>query len=467
MTLREDAWGATVSGLRPLLPAAGLLGPKAAAASAGRRAAAARLESWGRSRRPSAPPLLWLHGASAGELLGAAPAVERLRRSRELELLVTHTSPSAEAALPDLRPDAAEYLPLDTAAACRRAVRGVAPSALVFARGDLWPNLTRAAAGAGVPMGMVNATVRPGSTRLRPVVRALLRPGYGRLERVGAATEGDARRLRRLGVDGEALEVTGDAAVDRALAEASPTGDEREDGPARRLAELAPDGHPVLVAGSTWPPDEELLVEVQRRLVGRGASSDGAGPGSPGQGTAESRWRSGSAPLLVLVPHEPGPGARERIGGLCRERLGSEPAVWEEEGPPRPSRVDDVLVVNRTGLLARLYGAADLAWVGGGLGDDGLHSVVEPAAAGVPVLFGPLGDRWEARALVKRGAARRIGGGDPAGAVPALGALLDDLLADRALRREMGRAARAFVEESSGAAERGAGLVAGLLDPSG
>lgn len=458
MTLRERAWGGAVSAVRPLLPAAGLLGPKAAAASAGRRAAAARLDSWGRSRRPSAPPLLWLHGASAGELLGAAPVVERLRRSRELRLLITHASPSAEAALPDLRPDAAEYLPLDTAAACRRAIRSVVPSALVFARGDLWPNLTRAAAGAGVPMGMVNATVPPDSTRLRPVVRALLRPGYGRLERVGAATGEDARRLRRLGVDGEALEVTGDAAVDRALAGAG------EDGPARRLAELAPEGRPVLVAGSTWPPDEELLVELQRRLTRGGASDERGGPSGPCGRPPGSR---APAPLLALVPHEPGREARERIGRLCRERLGAEPAVWGREGPPPPSRVDDVLVVNRTGLLARLYGAAELAWVGGGLGDDSLHSVVEPAAVGVPVLFGPRGSRWEARALVERGAARRIGGGDPAEAVPALADQVHELLADRVLRREMGRAARTFVEESSGAAERGAELVAGLLDPSG
>ena len=446
MTLRERAWGLAVAALRPLLPAAGLLGPKAAAAAAGRRAAASSLESWGRSRGDIREPLLWLHGASAGELLGAAPVVERLRRSRELELLVTHASPSAEAALPDLRPDRAEFLPLDTPRACRRAVRAVRPSALVFARGDLWPNLTGAAAAAGVPMGMLNATVGRESTRLRPLVRGLLRPGHGRLRRVGAATREDARRLRRLGVREEALEVTGDAAVDRALDEAghgSP-GSDGGTGPARALSALAPDGRPVLVAGSTWPPDEELLLEVHRRLARDGT-------GAP-------------LPLLVLVPHEPGPGARARIGRLCRERLGREPAVWDGDGPPPPSAVDDLLVVNRTGVLARLYGAADLAWVGGGLGDDGLHSVVEPAAAGVPVLFGPRGDRWEARALLDRGGARRVPGRDPAQAAPALVERLEELLAHEGLRREMGGAARAFVEDSSGAADRGAELVAELLN---
>lgn len=443
MTLRERAWGLAVDALRPLLPAAGLLDPKAAEASAGRRAASSALAGWGRSRS-SASPLLWLHGASAGELLGAAPVVDRLRGDRELDLLVTHASPSGRDALSGLRPDRADFLPLDTARDCRRALRALEPSALVFARGDLWPNLTRAAAGIGVPLGMVNATVRPGSTRLRPVARGLLRPGYGRLRRVGAATGEDAGRLRSLGVREEAVEVTGDAAVDRALSEAGRSGPDGG-GAAAVLSRLAPAGRPVLVAGSTWPPDEELLVRAHGRLAG-----DGSGAG---------------APVLVLVPHEPGPGARERIDGLCRERLGREPAVWGAGGPPPATAVDDLLVVNRTGLLARLYGAADLAWVGGGLGSDGLHSVVEPAAAGVPVLFGPRGDRWEARALVERGAARRVPGGeDPAAAARVLADQLEELLADGGLRREMGQAARSFAEDSAGAAERGAALVAELLD---
>ncbi len=441
MTLRERAWGLAVGALRPLLPAAALLGPKAVEASAGRRAASASLAAWGRSRS-SPSPLLWLHGASAGELLGAAPVVERLRSERALDLLVTHASPSGREALPELRPDRAEFVPLDTVRDCRRALGAVEPSALVFARGDLWPNLTRVAAGAGVPMGMVNATVRPDSSRLRPVVRALLRPGYGRLRRVGAATHEDASRLRRLGVLGKGMEVTGDAAVDRALAQAGGA-DSGCDGPAAALSRLAPRDRPVVVAGSTWPPDEELLVRAQSRLAGDATAA--------------------GAPLLVLVPHQPGVGARERIARLCRERLGREPAVWDAGGTPPASAVDDLLVVDRTGLLARLYGSADLAWVGGGLGSDGLHSVVEPAAAGIPVLFGPRGERWEARALLERDAARRVPGDDPVRAA----SVLAELLADTDLRTEMGDAARSFAEASAGAAEQGADLVAELLDAPG
>lgn len=440
MTLRERAWGLAVAALRPALPAARALGPKPAAAAAGRRAAADELVRWATGRRPTGRPLLWLHGASAGELLGAAPVVDRLRTARGTDLLVTFASPSARAALPELRPDGSEFVPLDTPSDCRRALGAVEPAALVFARGDLWPSLTRAAAAAGVPMGLVNATVDAGSSRLRTPVRGLLRPGYGRLARAGAATRADARRLRRLGVRREALRVTGDAAVDRALSAAGDgSGDRSGDGPARRLRALA-GGRPVVVAGSTWPPDEELLTAAWRRLPGSRGGADG--------------------PLLVLVPHEPGPDARARVERACRERWGGTPAVWNGDGPPPAARVDRSLLVNRTGLLSRLYAAAEVAWVGGGLGGDGLHSVVEPAAAGIPVLFGPRGDRREARSLVQRGAARRMPASDP----DAVARAVDGLLTDGDSRREMGRAARRYAEENAGAAERGAELVAELLD---
>lgn len=436
VTLRERAWGLALAAVRPLLPAAGIAGPKAAAATAGRRTAAASLQRWAAGRsRPGRR--LWLHGASAGELLGAAPVVGRLRDREPVELLVTYTSPSAEEALPALEPDGAEFAPLDTPGDCRRSLRAVAPSALVFAKGDLWPSLTAAAARAGVPLGMVNATVAPDSSRLHPAARALLRPGYGRLRRVGAATRRSAERLRRLGVRGEALEVTGDAAADRALDESSAG---ELPGPARRLSRSLPEGRPVVVAGSTWPSDEELLVKALARIDARG---------------------SPTPPVLVLVPHEPGRGARERVEAHCRARLGSGPAVWGAGGEPTGATGADVVLVNRTGLLSGLYPAGDVAWVGGGMGEDGLHSVVEPAAAGVPVLFGPRGGRWEARELLDRDAAWRL---PPGSGADELARVVTALLEDDARRKSMGERARAVAEANAGAAERGADLVTELLD---
>lgn len=451
MTLAERAFGAAVAASRPLLPLLGLASRKLGRAAAERRGAVSRLRAWAERERDPDRPLLWLHGASAGELTGAAAVVSELRRRGDLQLLATYFSPSAEAVLDRLRPDVAEVLPLDTGGDTRRALRAVRPDALVFAKGDLWPNLTRSAGDRGVAMGLVNGTVRPGSSRLRWPARRLLRSAHARLARAGAASEEDARRLVRLGVREEVITVTGDASAAWALERVRRASSDPRS-PARLLERRAAGPGPLLVAGSTWREDEAAILEAAARI------------------------RASGRPLRIcLVPHDPTPGAIDAIRRLCREALGVAPRLWSEgdaagrtaagdggaepgdgprageEGPPRPMLVDAV------GVLAELYAAADLAYVGGGLGGSGLHSVVEPAAAGVPVLFGARSDRREGRALVRAGGGRRVEDAEE------LAAALADLADDDEARRRAGRAARAVAEGEAGAAAAGADLVESLL----
>lgn len=428
MSLRERLYDVAVHTARPLLGVAGLVSPKAGRAAAGRRNAAGSLEAWAATGRRSDLPLLWLHGASVGELTGAAPVVRSLRSAADLQLAVTFSSPSAERSAGVLDPDVAEFVPLDTLRDTGRALRALRPACLIYAKGDVWPGLTTSAHRLGVATALVNATVQEESSRLRGPARSLLSSAYGRLDGVGAATRDDARRLERLGVRPDRIRVTGDAALDEALgrmARAEEDGDVR-----RRLQRWRPAGVPVLLAGSTWPPDEEVLLEA----------------------TADLR-REGREVALVLVPHEPTGEVVERLAGRVREVLGVRADVWSELEEPSPG---GVLVVDVVGILAELYPAADLAYVGGGFGDDGLHSVVEPAAAGRPVLFGPVHRRWEARRLLGRGGAEAV---DRESAARVLG----DLLASPERRSSMGRACRRFVEEGAGAAEAGAALVAELM----
>ncbi len=335
--------------------------------------------------------------------------------------------------------DYAGYVPLDTRRDCRDAIRLAAPTTVVFAKLDVWPNLARAAARAGVPLALVNATLRPRSSRLSAAGRSLLAPTYRRLDRVGAVSAADAERLVRLGVRPVAVRVTGDAAFEEALARAD-RGRARIAAGEPRLPPR-PRGAVRLVAGSTWPRDEDLLL----RSVGR-------------------RREDWPPVELVVVPHEPGEPAVRRLAEACRAKLGVPPRLWsatagsggrgvardEGDGGPRP------LVVDRVGLLAELYVEGDLAYVGGGFGRSGLHSVVEPAAAGLPVLFGPRHDRREAADLLELGAAREI---REENAVE----VLTGWLADPAAREQAASRARAYAESGRGAAEAGADLVEELL----
>lgn len=447
MTVAEQLYGRSLAVLAPVLRAAAPVverkWPRVARGLERRRGAADRLARWARAERASDRPLLWLHGASAGELIGAVPAVAELRERRPLQLVVTHFSPSGEHALPWLDPDVADVPPLDAPGETARALRAVEPDALVFAKLDVWPWLTRSARKLGVPLGLVNGTVRPESSRLRWPVRRFLRPAYGRLDRVGASSTADVDRLARLGVPRERITVTGDAGFDWALWRADRAVRDPES-PATRLAAACPDGIPVLVAGSTWPPDEDLLLQATARLARRGRSAS-----------------------LVLVPHEPSTKAVERIRRRARETWGRDPVLWSRmaEGGTGASAARTkgvageepaLVVVDVMGALAELYAAGDVAWVGGGLGGDGLHSVVEPAAAGVPVLFGERGGRREGDELAARGGGRAL---TPDQAEEAL----DELLAAPDRREEMGDAAQAYVRSEAGAARASAELIGGLL----
>jgi 3-deoxy-D-manno-octulosonic-acid transferase len=425
--------------VRPLLWVAGRFSAKLAHAVAGRKAAAESMRAWASRHRPpptrvgegeSEAPLVWLHGASAGELAGAAPIVTRLRaRLPKMQLAVTYSSPSGESAAAALEPDFRGFVPLDLLGHTAPAVAAMRPAALVYAKHDVWPNLTAAAVAHGVPIGLVNATVRPGSGRLRRPGRTVLRRAYAAIDAVGAVTGADRSRLEELGVRPEVIEVTGDASFDQALARLRDV-DER---PLRLPPRVS--GGLRLIAGSTWPEDEAFLVDAISDLA-----------------TVE----------LVLVPHEPTAEAVTRIRNLVAERLDRPIRLYSRLGETgsrnaRPKAAPDPLVVDAVGFLAELYGEGDVAYVGGGLAGTGLHSVVEPAAAGLPVLFGSRHDRWEATGLVEANAAREV---DRTNIYATL-----VTLADPRRRRRMGEAASAYVQAHAGAGEAGAALVLGLVEP--
>lgn len=428
MAERGYEWGVRL--LRVAEPLLARGGSKLARGVRGRRGTAEALEGWRRAR-PEGAPVAWFHAPSVGEGLMARAVMEALAEIRPgIEVLHTFFSPSAESLSGRMPAGLSAYLPWDVTADVRRALDVVEPSLLVFTKTEVWPVLTREAVGRGVPTALVAGTLPSDAGRLRWPGRAVLRPAFGRLSALGVISAEDGERFRTLGVPPGRIEVTGDPGVDSAWRRARAADPE-----APHLRPFAADPRPTVVAGSTWPADEDVLapaLEAVRRDV------------------ADLR--------VVVAPHEPTPdhvrALEERFseGGWEVARLSS---IVERGGAGGA----DAVVVDSVGLLATLYGVGRVAFVGGGFHDHGLHSVLEPAAAGIPVVFGPRhGNARAAGELVARGAARVADGPET---------LADSLriwLTDADAHRRDSAAASGYIEEHRGAAERSARLLDGLLD---
>jgi 3-deoxy-D-manno-octulosonic-acid transferase len=384
---------------------------------------------WAQSSRHPKRPLVWFHAPSVGEGLQAESVISQLQRLRpDCQIVYTHFSPSAIPLAQRLMVDATDFLPYDRPDSVTRLLAALEPDLLVFAKLDLWPELATQAARRGCPVAIVAGTVSPGSARLRWPARSMLAPGYRAVSAAAAVSSEDAERLIRLGVPAERVQVLGDP---------------RFDSVARRVRETKPaplhhfaDGAPIMVAGSTWPRDETVLLLA----------------------FAELRRQRPEARLL-LVPHEPTPA---HLRGIERRA-----ASFGLPGPVRLSQVQGpavLLLVDRVGLLAGLYGIATTAYVGGGFGSAGLHSVLEPAAWGVPMAFGP---RWEnsrdAGLLLQAGAAFALPRAGLEEAARALRRQWESWIAEEPARALQGRRALEVVAAGQGASERSARMLVQLI----
>ncbi|HEX4683444.1 MAG TPA: glycosyltransferase N-terminal domain-containing protein, partial [Gemmatimonadaceae bacterium] len=321
----------------------------------GRRGIRRRYREWSAQYRDRGRALLWMHAPSVGEGMQARPVLELTRAHRpDVQLAYTHYSPSALAFARGLDVDFRDYLPFDTPGDARVALDALAPTALVFSKLDVWPVITREARARGVRLGLISATLSRGSSRRSRPAASLLREAYASLEVVGAIDSADADRLVELGVASRSIVVTGDTRYDQVWLRA-----QRIDRASPMLERLRNE-RPTIVAGSTWPADEAVLLpafdSVHRAVDAR----------------------------LIIAPHEP---THDHVAHIIEWAHRTKRTVARLDEPGQSTA--DVVVIDRTGVLGDLYALADVAFVGGGFHAAGLHSVLEPAAFGTPVLFGP------------------------------------------------------------------------------
>jgi 3-deoxy-D-manno-octulosonic-acid transferase len=378
-------------------------------------------------------PLIWFHAPSVGEGLQARPVAHAWRAAHpSWQQAYTYFSPSAATFSASVGADLTDYLPFDSARNADAMLDALSPSLLVFAKLDVWPVLVERAHARGVPVALISATLAAASGRRGWWSQQLVRDAYAALSAVGAIDADHASRLAALGARPAVMQQTGDTRFDQVAARAQ--GVDRASPLLARLRSSRATG----VAGSTWPADESVLLPAWSSVLTRDAT-----------------------PRLIIAPHEPADAHVAPIGTWAEQRgLRVARLSAIEEQPTLVTDDIDVILVDRVGVLGDLYSLADAAFVGGGFHRAGLHSVIEPAAFGIPVVFGP-GHTMsrEAGELLRADGARAVA------TTGELTTVLTRWLTDPESRRDAGQHASAVVARELGATARSVALLEQLVSP--
>jgi len=358
-------------------------------------------------------PLVWIHGASVGEVLAAAALIERLRALNLRILLTSGTVTSAAIVAKRFPADIIhQYVPYDSPRYVTRFLDHWRPSLALFIESDLWPNLILSSAARRLPMVLINGRMSqrsfPRWRRVSNTISALL----GRFEVCLAQSETDAERFTALG--SRNVVTTGNLKLDVPAPPADPAKLEK-------LMALTR-GRPVIVAASTHPGEEEILLEAHKTLVGF----------FPGL-------------LSVIVPRHPDRGAA--VASLVAAS-GLRAALRSRE--ELPTATSDIYVADTMGELGLFYRFAPIVFMGGSLVAHGGQNPIEAVKLGASIVHGPhvfnFGDVYEA--LDQAGGARQ------ADTQESLVKQLGQLLADPQAREICVAASERVVEQLGGALER-------------
>ena len=381
---------------------------------------------------------VWFHAASLGEFEQGRPLMEQLRRERaELKILLTFFSPSGYEVRKNY--DGADivcYLPLDTPTNARRFLRLVRPEMAFFIKYEFWYNYLHILKHRQVPVYSVSSIFRDSQVFFRWYGRQ-----YGRVLKCFThfyvQNERSRELLATIGLHNATI--TGDTRFDRVLqikeqARQLPVVDEflRNRASASDLGRQTPTPNlqspKVFVAGSSWPPDEEIFIRYFRE---------------------HPDWK------LIIAPHVIGEDHLqqiERLLGDCKAVRYTQLQKQQEDGGeanPQSSILNpQSLIVDCFGLLSSIYRYATVTYVGGGFGV-GIHNTVEAAVWGVPVIFGPNNGKFQEAQELKA-----CGGGFEIGSYDDFARLMDRFGSQPQFTATAGRAAGQYVEQKAGATRK-------------
>lgn len=292
---------------------------------------------------------LWMHCASLGEFEQGRPVLEAWRNQHpDSQILLTFFSPSGYEIRKDYPgADIVTYLPADTPRAARRFVELVQPDLVIFVKYEFWLRILQALFLRNIPVLLISAVFRPGQIFFK-WYGGLWKKVLSGFQHIFVQDAASLELLQQHGI--QTCSIAGDTRVDRVVSIA-------EEGREIEIVKHFTAGHRTLIAGSTWPPDEELLAILLRENL-------------------LPDWK------FIIAPHQISESNLQRIESL----LPAETVRFSTINAAHPAQAA-VLLIDNIGMLNALYRYGDLAYIGGGFGT-GIHNTLEPMAFGLPVIFG-------------------------------------------------------------------------------
>ena len=384
-------------------------------------------QRFGHFQQPALEQSIWVHAVSVGETIASVPMVKQLALLYpDMPIVVSTTTPTGAERVRTLLGDLVShvYAPYDLPGVMSRFLRHFQPRLLIIIETELWPNMIHSCHQAGVPVVLANARLSEKSASGYRRVEGLTRAMLGQLSAVAVQTEIEAQRFTALGLPPDKAFVTGNIKFDMQL-----EGSDRDK--ARSWRRSWERGRLCWIAASTHEGEDDIILQAHLALL-----------------------RHNPTLLLILVPRHPERFDRavELVAqaGLVPHRLSSGAPLAADAG---------VVIGDTMGDLLGLFGAADIAFVGGSLIPRGGHNLLEPALWSMPVLSGPhLFNFKEIADLMLAAGALQICPGPLE-----LENAIVKLLENPAYRQESGRRAYGVVEQNRGSLQRLLDVIDGVI----
>lgn len=311
---------------------------------------------------------IWFHFASLGEFEQGRPVLELLKEQYpQKKIVITFFSPSGyEIRKNYTQAEGVFYLPLDTRTNARKLIEALNPEIVIFTKYEYWYHYFRELNQRNIPLLVISSIFRPNQIFFKPY-GGFHRKILSYVSHFFVQNEESIALLKTINIQNATL--SGDTRFDRVAENASV---QKELSVIKRFCGNAP----TIVAGSTWPQDEQLITQLC---------------------DVHTDWK------FIIAPHEIGIGHIQEIEKLFPHGIKYSTFATEETTADK-----QVLIIDNIGMLSSLYAYGKIAYIGGGFGV-GIHNTLEAAAFGIPVIFGPKYDKFqEAKDLINSGAAESI-----------------------------------------------------------